>query len=55
MHCVPGYQARTLSRTVTAGLVARGFLTAVPGRFGVRESFVRRTPDVGKACVVTNS
>jgi hypothetical protein len=36
MHCVPGYQARTPPLTDIAGLVARGFLAAVPGRFGVR-------------------
>jgi hypothetical protein len=55
MHCVPGYQARLLPLTVEKGLVARGFLTAVPGRFGVRESFLRRTPEHGKTWAVTNS
>ncbi len=55
MHCVPGYQARILPLAVSAGLVARGFLTAVPGRFGVRESFLRRTPGQGKTSAITNS
>ena len=55
MHCVPGYQARRLALTVMTGLVARGFLTDVPGRFGVRVSFLRRSPDLGKTWAVTNS
>jgi hypothetical protein len=30
-------------------LVARGFPAVVPGRFGVRDSFLRRMPGLGKA------